>query len=326
MVCFLFLSASAENCPLSCTCIRSTATVTCLDSPEIELPLVVSQWTHTLILRGNNVTTIPEGAFSKNGTELGLLTLLLTGNNVQVIEAYAFAGLPHLLHLDLSYNNLMVISAMAFGGLRELRYLYLNNTLAISGARQLSSALSSESLQSLQRLELSGNGLKAIPISRFDIFNLNALVLTNNSIEAIGKNNVSSLSEFKKIRLYLSQNPFKCSCELEPFYYWLKNGSQCPDSSRVLCAQPEARRGTPVEKLRREDVDCINPELEAVSYVFLGIVLALIGVVFLMVLYLNRGGIKRWLNNIREACRDQMEVYHYRYEQDSDPRLANVAV
>ncbi|CAL8282349.1 unnamed protein product [Arctogadus glacialis] len=52
----------------------------------------------------------------------------------------------------------------------------------------------------------------------------------------------------------------------------------------------------------------------------------LTGVVFLMVLYLNRGGIKRWLNNIREACRDQMEVYHYRYEQDSDPRLANVAV
>ncbi|CAL8402308.1 unnamed protein product [Boreogadus saida] len=48
--------------------------------------------------------------------------------------------------------------------------------------------------------------------------------------------------------------------------------------------------------------------------------------VFLMVLYLNRGGIKRWLNNIREGCRDQMEVYHYRYEQDSDPRLANDTV
>ncbi|KFO84370.1 Trophoblast glycoprotein-like, partial [Buceros rhinoceros silvestris] len=44
------------------------------------------------------------------------------------------------------------------------------------------------------------------------------------------------------------------------------------------------------------------------------------GIVFLMVLYLNRRGIKRWLHNLREACRDQMEGYHYRYEQDSDPQ------
>ncbi|XP_009474784.1 PREDICTED: trophoblast glycoprotein-like [Nipponia nippon] len=61
-------------------------------------------------------------------------------------------------------------------------------------------------------------------------------------------------------------------------------------------------------------------QLETASYVFFGIVLALIGIVFLMVLYLNRRGIKRWLHNLREACRDQMEGYHYRYEQDADPR------
>ncbi|EMP26503.1 Trophoblast glycoprotein [Chelonia mydas] len=66
-------------------------------------------------------------------------------------------------------------------------------------------------------------------------------------------------------------------------------------------------------------------ELETASYVFFGIVLALIGVIFLMVLYLNRRGIKRWLNNLREACRDQMEGYHYRYEQDTDPRRASAS-
>ncbi|KFW70595.1 Trophoblast glycoprotein, partial [Pygoscelis adeliae] len=35
---------------------------------------------------------------------------------------------------------------------------------------------------------------------------------------------------------------------------------------------------------------------------------------------LTRRGIKLWLHNLREACRDQMEGYHYRYEQDADPR------
>ena len=68
-------------------------------------------------------------------------------------------------------------------------------------------------------------------------------------------------------------------------------------------------------------MELAGPELEA-SYVFFGLVLALIGLIFLMVLYLNRRGIQRWMRNLREACRDQMEGYHYRYEQDADPRRA----
>ncbi|XP_036416407.1 wnt-activated inhibitory factor 2 [Colossoma macropomum] len=322
----LICSVRAETCPDLCTCAEDSATVTCLDSPEIELPLDVSQRTSTLILRGANISALRDGAFSANGSVLELRTLRLSWNNIQVIEAHAFRGLPRLQRLDLSHNRLTAVSVQAFCGLDELRFLWLNNTLTPRGARELPQALSTGSLRNLQTLELSGNRLKAIPIARFDNFNLSTLVLTNNSIETIGKNNVSSLNEFHGIRVYLSMNPFRCNCELEAFYYWLKNDSRCADSARVLCKLPEAKSGLPVEKLRKEDVDCVNAELEAVSYVFLGIVLALIGVVFLMVLYLNRGGIKRWLNNIREACRDQMEVYHYRYEQDSDPRLANVAV
>lgn len=161
---------------------------------------------------------------------------------------------------------------------------------------------------------------------RLDIYDLHSLVLINNSIQSIGWENVTNLYQQRRLSVYLSLNPFRCNCELEPLYYWLKNSSQCLDAGRLLCSEPESKRGIPVERLRGDYVDCMNENLETVSYVFLGIVLALIGVVFLMVLYLNRGGIKRWLNNIREACRDQMEVYHYRYEQDSDPRLANVAV
>ncbi|XP_072515531.1 trophoblast glycoprotein-like [Salminus brasiliensis] len=322
----LICSVRAEPCPYPCTCTDDSATVTCLDLQEIALPLNVSRWTSTLTLRGANISIIPGSAFSANGTALELKTLRLSWNNISEIEAHAFLGLSRLLVLDLSHNRLTSLSEMAFYGLDELRVLYLNSTLSPQGARELPKALSTGSLRNLQRLELSGNRLKAMPIASFDNMNLNMLILTNNSIETIGKTNVSSLNEFKKISVYLSLNPFKCNCELESFYYWLKNDSQCADSARLLCKLPEAKSGLHVEKLRREDVDCINAELEAVSYVFLGIVLALIGVVFLMVLYLNRGGIKRWLNNIREACRDQMEVYHYRYEQDSDPRLANVAV
>lgn len=326
-VCLLLWPVRTDDvCPSSCVCARDSGTVTCHDAEDGEVPGDIPEWTSTLILRGRNISTLPRGAFTVNGTELDMTTLSLSYNGIQTIEPYAFLGLPRLHLLDLSHNQLECISARAFHGLVQLRSLYLNHSVLPPAAAHLSTALSAQSLRNLHRLELAGNRLTSIPLRRLDIYNLHALVLINNSIESIGDENVTNLYQERRIRVYLSLNPFRCTCDLEPFYYWLKNSSQCPDAGRLLCSEPEAKRGVPVEKLRGEDVDCMNENLEAVSYVFLGIVLALIGVVFLMVLYLNRGGIKRWLNNIREACRDQMEVYHYRYEQDSDPRLANVAV
>uniref|UniRef100_A0A3Q2ZBZ2 LRRCT domain-containing protein n=1 Tax=Hippocampus comes TaxID=109280 RepID=A0A3Q2ZBZ2_HIPCM len=242
------------------------------------------------------------------------------------VEADAFAGLPHLRVLDLSHNRLERVSRGAFRGLRELRTLCLNESIVPEAAAQLAAALGAGDLRDLHRLELAGNRLRGVPLAAPHTFGLlHQLVLVNNSIRSLGREDVSGLERQRRVRVYLARNPFRCACELEAFYWWLKNASQCPDAALLRCAEPEARRGLPVERLRPEDVDCLNENLEAVSYVFLGIVLALIGLVFLMVLYLNRGGIKRWLNNIREACRDQMEVYHYRYEQDSDPRLANVS-
>ncbi|XP_073334962.1 trophoblast glycoprotein-like [Pagrus major] len=327
VVCLLSSPVRTDgSCPSSCVCVRDSGTVTCGDGEYGEVPGDIPEWTSTLILKGSNISTLQRGAFMSNGTELDMTTLSLSYNGIQVIEPYAFLGLPRLHLLDLSHNRLEFISARAFHGLLELRSLYLNDSLLPPAAAQLPGALSAESLRSLHRLELAGNNLKSIPLMKLDFFNLHALVLINNSIESIGRENVTSFYQQRRTRVYLSSNPFRCSCELEAFYYWLKNSSQCPDAGQLLCYEPEAKRGFPVERLRGEDLDCMTENLEAVSYVFLGIVLALIGVVFLMVLYLNRGGIKRWLNNIREACRDQMEVYHYRYEQDSDPRLANVAV
>lgn len=315
-----------DACPSSCICARDSGTVTCQDGEDTEAPADVPEWTSTLTVRGRNISTLQRGAFAANGTELDTATLSLSKNRVQVIEPYAFQRLPRLQVLDLSHNQLNSISARAFHGLPELRSLCLNDTVTPAAVTQLSVALNTQSLRNLRRLELAGNRLKSVLLVRFDIYNLHTLVLVNNSIQSIGWENVTNLYQQIHLRVYVSSNPFKCNCDLEAFYHWVKNSSQCADAGQLRCSDPETKRGLLLERLRPDDVDCMNENLETVSYVFLGIVLALIGVVFLMVLYLNRGGIKRWLNNIREACRDQMEVYHYRYEQDSDPRLANVAV
>lgn len=326
MLCSLLPPVRTDDaCPSSCICAQDSGTVTCQDGEDTEAPGDIPEWTSTLTVRGRNISTLQRGAFAANGTELDMTTLSLSDNGMQVIEPYAFLGLPRLQVLDLSHNQLNSISERAFHGLPELRSLYLNDTVSPAAVTQLSIALNTQSLRNLRRLELAGNRLKSVLLMRFDIYNLHTLVLVNNSIQGIGWENVTNLYQQRHLQVYLSFNPFKCSCDLEAFYYWVKNSSQCPDAGQLRCSDPDTKRGLLLERLR-PDVECMNENLETVSYVFLGIVLALIGVVFLMVLYLNRGGIKRWLNNIREACRDQMEVYHYRYEQDSDPRLANVAV
>uniref|UniRef100_A0A6I8PDK4 LRRCT domain-containing protein n=1 Tax=Ornithorhynchus anatinus TaxID=9258 RepID=A0A6I8PDK4_ORNAN len=92
------------------------------------------------------------------------------------------------------------------------------------------------------------------------------------------------------------------------------------ESQNLKAQDPEA------QDLKAQDPEAHDPEahdpeaqdLEA-SYVFFGLVLALIGGVFMLVLYLNRRGLQRWLATVRAACRDQMEGYHYRYGQDGEP-------
>ncbi|KAK5850853.1 hypothetical protein PBY51_001694 [Eleginops maclovinus] len=223
-------------------------------------------------------------------------TLILKGRNISTLQRGAFMSNgteTELTTLSLSYNGIRVIEPYAFLGLPRLHLLDLShNSLEFISARAFHGLLELRSLYLNHSILPPATEQLSNALSTQSLANLHRLELAGNMLKYI-----------PQIRLDMHN--------LHVASHVQRAGVQ---------------RGIPVEKLRAEDVDCMNENLEAVSYVFLGLVLALIGVVFLMVLYLNRGGIKRWLNNIREACRDQMEVYHYRYEQDSDPRLANVAV
>uniref|UniRef100_A0A8C4VPI8 LRRCT domain-containing protein n=1 Tax=Gopherus evgoodei TaxID=1825980 RepID=A0A8C4VPI8_9SAUR len=201
---------------------------------------------------------------------------------------------------------------------------------------------------SLRRLELAGNGLRALPGAALPE-GLEELDLRNNSLQGLSPEELARLDSapLGRLQLYLGSNPLRCDCALRPLLGWMRNASwRVADARSLRCAAPRELSGLPVLRLRLEQLGCgarrepgpggtdweprseeagEQKELETASYVFFGIVLALIGVIFLMVLYLNRRGIKRWLNNLREACRDQMEGYHYRYEQDTDPRRASAS-
>ncbi|KAB1272408.1 Trophoblast glycoprotein-like [Camelus dromedarius] len=216
---------------------------------------------------------------------------------------------PDARNLTIVGANLTVLRAAAFAG---------------GDADGEEAAAGGVRLPLLTALRLTHNSIEVVEDGAFDgLPSLAALDLSHNPLRALG--------------LRLADNPLRCGCAARPLLAWLRNATErVPDARRLRCAAPRALHDRPFLELdearlrcadgdtdgRGEEVELASPELEA-SYVFFGLVLALIGLIFLMVLYLNRRGIQRWMRNLREACRDQMEGYHYRYEQDADPRRAS---
>ncbi|XP_056416248.1 trophoblast glycoprotein-like [Hyla sarda] len=314
------------SCPLSCYCHNQTSLVQChLLTPQQEFPEGVPPWVQNLSFVGSNISVLQGSFFRSYEIHLTNLTSLLLSNcNIQAIDAKTFIDLPTLTTLDLSNNPLDSLSNETFLGLSQLETLKLNNALREVSQKLLFNQPWTEALRNLRTLELTGNDFQAFPKNVLDLRSLQTVYLGNNSIKSIDKETILQLKE-RKVRVYLSPNPVACECNTLDMILWIKNTSQTSEAQSLQCFSPPNVNGTLVSNLKTENLKCISQGLETASYVFFGIVLALIGVIFLMVLYLNRRGMKKWLNNFWEACRDQMEGYHYRYEQDSDPRRLNAS-
>uniref|UniRef100_A0A663EQA0 LRRCT domain-containing protein n=1 Tax=Aquila chrysaetos chrysaetos TaxID=223781 RepID=A0A663EQA0_AQUCH len=280
------------GCPSACYCVATPELVQCRYE--------------------SNLSVLRPAAFAARPLP-DLRLLRLRHNNIQTIEDMALQGLPALRTLDLSHNPLLSVAAGAFAGVPLLRTLQLNQALlAAPLEEQLAPALRN---LSLRRLELAGNGLRALPAALLPA-GLEELDLRNNSLQRLAAAELRSLEApgLRGLRLTLGANPLSCDCALRPFLAWLRAAAaRVPDARGLRCAGPPPLRGATLLRLRPEGLACAAAEggepgrLETASYVFFGIVLALIGIVFLMVLYLNRRGIKRWLHNLREentpSCR-----------------------
>ncbi|XP_032282873.1 trophoblast glycoprotein-like [Phoca vitulina] len=348
------LSRPAAPCPFQCYCFGGPKLLLrCASGAELrQPPRDVPPDARNLTIVGANLTVLRAAAFAggdadgeeeaaAGGVRLPLLSALrLTHNNIEVVEDGAFDGLPSLTALDLSHNPLRALGGGAFRGLPALRSLQLNHALARGGPTllvALDAALAQ--LDELRLLGLAGNALSRLPPAALRLPLLEQLDARLNALWGLGPEELRALERDGGLpapRLLLADNPLRCGCAARPLLAWLRNATErVPDARRLRCAAPRALQDRPFLDLdearlrcadrdadgRGEEVELAGPELEA-SYVFFGLVLALIGLIFLMVLYLNRRGIQRWMRNLREACRDQMEGYHYRYEQDADPRRA----
>nr|XP_046256193.1 trophoblast glycoprotein b [Scatophagus argus] len=338
---------SCEGCPDKCLCIPQT--VKCQNQGLDAIPHSLPTNTKFLFVTGNNISRISEDSFP---TLLEQLTdLYLSGNEIEFVDANAFDNLPNLVRLDLSNNKIENFSESAFphnntlqvlnlsrcfhnhstvnlefleiGNLHQLRVLDLsNNDLLILPGDVFSN------LPSLVNLTLQNSSMISIQNGTLRVPPLRELDLRDNSLRDLSTTAMAEFSLKPGLRIQLAGNPWRCDCSIEDMLLWLKNSTQIVDMQNLTCADPEDLSRQLLQHVSHSKLKC-SGDMEGVletSYVFLGLVLALIGVIFLLVLYLNRKGIKRWMYNIRDACRDHMEGYHYRYEINSDPRLANLSI
>ncbi|XP_061112448.1 trophoblast glycoprotein-like [Conger conger] len=355
----LHASVLHAACPARCECSEAAQTVKCVSKDLRHIPTGIPGYTRNLFITGNHISRI--GSESFKGLD-NVTTLSLSNNGITELESQAFSGLHSLLSLDLSSNRLAVIhpEALTPPG-RTLRELNLSRALRDpSAGSDLSRLLRLGALSALRGLDLSSNALGALPSDTFRrLPALRRLLLANNSLAALRNGTLSglerleeldlsrnafrtfrgeSLGELERVpqaRLLLAHNPLSCSCAGLPLARWL-NGSRerAADAEGLACAwPPELRNSTLLEAggaaggcLDESEGDSEGADLALqTSYVFLGVVLGFVGVVFLFVLYLNRKGIKRWMFDTRDACREALEGYHYRMEVDSDPRLSQVS-
>ncbi|XP_051262666.1 trophoblast glycoprotein b [Dicentrarchus labrax] len=345
----LALALSCHGCPDKCLCFSQT--VKCQNQDLDTIPQDLPANTKFLFVTGNNISHISVDSFP-NRLEL-LTDLYLSGNEMESVDAKVFDNLPNLVRLDLSNNKFQTFSERAFPHNNTLQFLNLSRSFHNhSFIDEVLGVLQSGNLFQLTVLDLSNNDLVILPDNIFaSLSNLVNLSLQNSSIISMQNgtlkgpllrdldlrdNSLRDLStttqaEFSLnpgVRIRLAGNPWRCDCFIEDTLSWLKNSTQVVDVQNLTCTEPEALRHQPLLQVEQSQLKC-SGDMEGVletSYVFLGLVLALIGVIFLLVLYLNRKGIKRWMYNIRDACRDHMEGYHYRYEINSDPRLANLSI
>lgn len=214
--------------------------------------------TQLISLNGNQISTIPVGAFSKVRQ---LRHLYLASNELQSLPGDVFQGLSNLESLNLANNRLNSLPSGLLRGLSSLRDLYLDGNVLENLPKKFF-----DGLTSLRRLFLHDNNFQKFsdqvlgfrgeiqnirinnkkttsvtPAMLGNITSLVTLTLNHNGIANVQYGSFNRLSVLKRLKLNdnnistlprglfrdlkslsllsLYNNPFECTCALK----WLKD-------------------------------------------------------------------------------------------------------
>ncbi|XP_047563716.1 chondroadherin [Lutra lutra] len=207
-----------------------------------------------LYLDHNKVTELPRGLLSPL---VNLFILQLSNNKIRELRAGAFQGAKDLRWLYLSGNALSSLQPGALDDVENLAKFHLDSNQLSSYP---SSALSK--LRVVEELKLSHNPLKSIPDSAFQSFGryLETLSLDDTNLEKFSDGAFLGVTTLKHVHLEnnrltqlpsnfpfdsletltLTNNPWKCTCQLRGLRRWLEAKTSRPDAT---CASPAKFKG-----------------------------------------------------------------------------------
>ena len=152
-----------------------------------------------------------------------LLTLRMSQNYIESIKQIFFIKAPKLETLDLGGNQIEIIDIEMHSVYPAIRNLYLDNN-------GLTSLAGLEHLNFLKQLGAAGNQITVIPVWLL-------------------KDTGSLLEE-----LDVRNNPFQCSCDIEPFRKWILSDKKVHlVPGKYLCASPDSFKKQSIIAI---DLDC----------------------------------------------------------------------
>lgn len=245
------IAGLSGECPHLCECKWKSGkeSVLCLNANLHGIPTELDAGTQVLDLKGNEVISIPDDAFSRANL-LNLQKLFVTRCRLKSIERHAFRKLTNLVELDVSHNQLTMIPSHSFESITELRELKLigNPIHTILNDAFLN-------LPHLERLELTDCRISTVEARGFDGLEntLEVLKLDGNRIVDIHSQTLMGLQNLNGLEL--ASNPWNCTCNLRPVIEWIST-AKIAYSIPPICKHPERIAERSWDKIDLDEYAC----------------------------------------------------------------------
>ena len=284
------------------------------------------QEVEVLLLNNNNLTSLPNELLIKPENYNKLQAIDLSSNNLITIHNETFRNLTQLRILNLNDNQIQITGdnyySKLFYGLEKLENLQLKNSfgekhLDINFMEVLNTILMDAKLVNLKILNLASNHIRlfnspfifcSLPALEKLYLNHNLLAdqielnlnctpklhildLSNNYITKIVNSTLENYEDSKlKFHLNLTNNPFDCNCELNPFIHWMRTTQIWIVGLNYLQCErgyPELNIGKYLQNLTTNELQCKDTTSEEAAYqhfvITYSIVISLIALLIILV-------------------------------------------
>ena len=178
-------------------------------------------------------------------------------------------------------------------------------------------------LPALKHLHLSRNQLEYVHLESSWLESVEMLNLTNNSISGLSEKATQALEKAHNLRkssaqitIDITENPINCNCTARQFIEWLnKTEVNIYKKETLTCATPSVLKGRRILSLKPEEVEHCSisksPTKTRGSIIAVGVIVGIIGVLFIIVMYMNRKGVKKRVAGAVHSVRMALGVYNH---------------